>query len=575
MATFMLSALPDGLQPFYFKLGNLIVHLACGLVAWLMLRRVLAEDRRFDGNVELAASLIVALWLLHPINVSTVLYVVQRMAQLSTLFVLASVWVYLIARRDLIAGKFRAATLKLFVLFPTLLVAGMLSKENAAVAPALCLVFELAYFAGQPRPRHLIQAFFGLFVALPAIALVALAVFAPDQLVGGFEARDFTWWQRLLSQPRALMDYVSTLLFPRNPLLGLYTDDFAVSTGLFSPVSTILSLLALVVLSAGAIALRKRAPSVFAGWFFFLVAHGIESSFLALDLYYEHRNYLPAFGLLLAVLGLCRLAAEKIHTDTLSVRQLGMLVAGGFLLVFGFATMGRANVWKTHDGIVEQGVKYHPKSLRVHLEKASLAMFAGGHAESIAALEPVLTSDNPRHRMLGRISKMTIDCAMSPTVDPADLARALEDARPKLTVYESQAFARLTDLTKQRRCDGIDDALLADSIVRMLQTAASQADYVAPKARLRFFAADLYAHAGRWKDALPLAQLSWQHSNDPKVGALLANAYVNNGMYPDAKRTVAELAARVKSYDRMGQAELAKARALVEHGDSASTPAQP
>lgn len=566
MASFMLSALPDGLQPFYFKLGNLLVHLACGLMAWLMLRRILSEDRQLAGNAELAASLIVGLWLLHPINVSTVLYVVQRMAQLSTLFVLASVWLYLVARRDVIAGRFRAATVKLFVLFPALLVAGLLSKENAAVAPALCLVFELAYFAGQPRPRYLVQAFFGLFVALPAIGLVALAAFAPDQLVGGYETRDFSWWQRLLSQPRALMDYVGTLLFPRNPLLGLYTDDFQVSTGLLSPVSTVLSLLALVALSAGAIALRKRAPSVFAGWFFFLAAHGVESSFLSLDLYYEHRNYLPAFGLLLAVVGLCRLAADKIHTDTLSVRQLGLLVAGGFMLVFGFATMGRASVWKTHDGIVEQGVKYHPRSLRVHLEKASLAMFAGGHAESIAALEPVLASDNPRHRLLGRISKMTIDCAMSPVADPADLSLALQDARPRLSVYESQAFGRLTELTKQRRCDGIDNVLVADAIVRVLSAAATQPDYVAPKARLRFFAADLYAQAGRWNDALPLAQLSWRYSAEPKVGALLTRVYLENGMRPAAEQTVAELAARVKAYDRAGGAELAKAKADLAGG---------
>lgn len=559
MASFMLSALPDGLQPFYFKLGNLIVHLACGLVAWLMLGRALAEDRRFDGKTKLVASVIVALWLLHPINVSTVLYVVQRMAQFSTLFVLLAVWVYLIARRDLIAGHVKAAVLKLFVLFPLLLAGGLLSKENAAVAPALCLVLELAYFAGQPRPKQVVQWFFGIFVALPAVALMALAVIDPAPLLGGYETRDFTWEQRLLSQPRALMGYVGTLLFPRNPVLGLYTDDFPLSTGLLSPPGTLISLIALIGFSAGAIAVRRRAPSVFAGWFFFLVGHSVESSFLSLDLYYEHRNYLPALGLLLAVVGLCRLAAEKIHTDTLSLRQLGLLVATGFALVFGFATMGRAMVWKTHEGIVEQGAKHHPGSLRVHMEKASLAMFAGGHVESVAALEPVLTSDNPRHRLLGRISKMTIDCAMSPSADANDLRLALADARPRLTVYETQALGRLTELTKQRRCDGINDVLVADAIVQMLAAASTQSDDVAPKSRLRFYAADLYAHAGRWKDALPLAQLSWQHSTDPKVGALLVRIYLNNGMRSAAERTVAELARVVKPYDRFGQSELAKA----------------
>ncbi|HEY0661553.1 MAG TPA: hypothetical protein VGD21_09595 [Lysobacter sp.] len=565
MATFMLSAAMGGMEPFYFKLGNLVVHLGCGVLGWLVLRRALAEDSRFAASADLVASLIVALWLVHPLNASTVLYVVQRMAQLSALFVLASVWVYLIARRDLIAGRMRPALIKLFLLFPLLVVAGLLSKENAAVAPALCLVLELAYFAGQPRPRHVMQAFFGVFLALPVIALVALLVLEPNLLLGGYEVRDFTLQQRLLSQPRALMDYVGTVLFPRSPLLGLYTDDFQLSTGLLSPSSTWISLLTLIGLSALAVLLRKRAPSVFAGWFFFLVAHSVESGFISLDLYYEHRNYLPAFGLLLAVVGLGELVTRNVPTNVLSLRQLGLLVIGGFALVFAFATMGRAHVWQHHDTIVEQGVKHHPKSLRVHMENASLAMLRGGHTESVAALAPVIASENPRHRLLARLSKATIDCALIQTALPVDLELAVGDAQPRLTVYETQAFGRLTELTKQKRCDGLNDSLVADTIVRMLAAAASQSDAAAPKSRLRYFAADLYAHAGRWKDALPLAELSWQYSTDPKAGALLTRIYLNNDMRSAAERTVAELAQRVKSHDRIGQAELAKAQADLQN----------
>lgn len=560
MATFMLSALPDGLRPFYFKLGNLILHLACGFIAWLVLRRALAEDRRFDGNAELVASLVVALWLLHPINVSTVLYTVQRMAQLSTLFALASVWAYLVARRDLVEGRVRGAVLKLFLLFPLLLVAGLLSKENAAVAPALCLVLELAYFAGQRQHRRIALAFFGLFLAIPAIGVVTVLAIAPEQLAGGYATRDFTLEQRLLTQPRALWAYIGTLLFPRNPVLGLYTDDFPVSTGLMDPPGTVLSLIGLLAVSAGAIMLRKRAPSAFAGWFFFLAAHSVESSFLSLDLYYEHRNYLPAFGLLLTVVALAQTAARNIPTSTLSPRQLGLLVIGGFVLVFGFATMGRAMVWKTHAGIVEQGIKHHPRSLRVHMENASLAMFSGGHAESIAALQPVLESPNPRHRSLGRVSKMTIDCAMSPTADPRDLELALADAPPRLTVYETQAWGRLAELAKQNRCDGLDSVLVAEGIMRMLAAAKSQRDEVAPKSRMRFFAADLYADAGRWQEALPLAQQAWQNNRDRKSGLLLTKIYLHSGMPGRAEQTWRDVAARVRPYDRTGQLELAKAR---------------
>jgi hypothetical protein len=73
------------------------------------------------------ASLLAAIWLLHPLNASTVLYAVQRMAQLSALFVLAAVWAYLAARAQLAAGRTRRALLGLFVLVPLLVVAGLLS----------------------------------------------------------------------------------------------------------------------------------------------------------------------------------------------------------------------------------------------------------------------------------------------------------------------------------------------------------------------------------------------------------------------------------------------------------------
>src|SRR5690606_28740337 len=70
-----------------------------------------------------------------------------------------------------------------------------------------------------------------------------------------------------------------------------------------SPPSTAVSILALAIASALAVVVRKRAPGIFVGWFFFLAAHLVESSFLPLELYFEHRNYLPALGLSIAFVG--------------------------------------------------------------------------------------------------------------------------------------------------------------------------------------------------------------------------------------------------------------------------------
>ena len=82
MASFVLTALISGDSGFGFKLGNLLVHLACGVLGYAVLRQALRLDARLAQHASLLAALIAAIWLLHPLHASTVLYAVQRMAQL-------------------------------------------------------------------------------------------------------------------------------------------------------------------------------------------------------------------------------------------------------------------------------------------------------------------------------------------------------------------------------------------------------------------------------------------------------------------------------------------------------------
>src|SRR5690606_17852578 len=146
--------------PFPLKLGNLVVHLLCGLVGGWFIRRSLQLDTHLAPHANVLALVATAIWLLHPLHASTVLYAVQRMAQLATLFTLAAVAAYLVARQQLQANRPRRAAASLFVAFPLLLALGVLSKQNAAIAGVLCLVLELAYFSRPARSR-ILQGFFG------------------------------------------------------------------------------------------------------------------------------------------------------------------------------------------------------------------------------------------------------------------------------------------------------------------------------------------------------------------------------------------------------------------------------
>ena len=565
MATLMASAWAGGYDPFAFKLGNLFAHLLCGFAGWLMLRHALARDPHLRRHADVAAALIAAVWLLHPLNVSTVLYAVQRMAQVSALFTLTALWAYLAARQALAHGQMPRALVGLFVLFPLLVIAGLLGKENAAVAPALCLVFELAYFRQNraehhtPTTKRILAIFYSVFLIIPAaLAAVAFALH-PERFLGGYAIRDFTMPQRLLSEGRAVLDYVGALLLPRGPAMGVFNDDFAVSTGLLSPPSTLFALLTLVAISGFAIALRKRAPSVFAGWFFFLVAHSIESSIFPLELYFEHRNYLPAFGLLLAVFGMAEFLTRRLHAGAMPRWKLGLLAAGGYALTLGLATHARAFVWADEGRLLVQEATYHPGSLRANTSLAFYAIRHGNVTFAKTTLDKLLGNPNPRVRELAYLNRVLADCVASGNANPNDLRDAVALARPLVTLDEMYTFADLATVNDQRTCTGAGPMDLANAIVAVLTAAKNQPDTLQTKWSLRHTAARLYASAGDWKQALPQAELAWQPDADAPVGAFLVRVYIHNGMREKAERTYAQIAKRIdpdNSNDRHGLEEL-------------------
>ncbi|MEJ7808412.1 MAG: hypothetical protein WKG03_21130 [Telluria sp.] len=576
MASFALTTWLLGDTTFSFKLGNLIIHLACGVLGWLVLRRALKRELRLAPHAELIAALVAAFWLLHPLHVSTVLYAVQRMAQLSTLFALAAVWIYLVARQQLIDGKTRQAWLNLFIGFPALLVLGVLSKQNAAVAPALCLVLELAYFTARSRPGRSITLFFSVFLVLPMLGVAGLLAFAPEKLVATYAEWDFTLWERLLTQPRVLMDYIGMLLFPRGPAMGLYTDDFAVSVGLLSPPSTLLAMLGIAGISVAAIALRKRAPSVFAGWFFFLVAHAVESSFLPLEMYYEHRNYLPSLGLLWAVFGAIALIPE-FRTNVLSPRRLGLLGATGFLLIMCVATLGRVLVWQDMGTIATLGVEAHPDSLRARFDLASWAMKNGDHKTAQSAMRHLATSDDPRHRQLGRLGMVTVNCMRG--VDEGNLKllqQAAAEHLPIMTTFEAQAFLLMSTVTKEKSCAGLPRSVVVAYLKQILDAASAQPETAAPKWFGRYALSEIYARDSQWRPAQVQAEIAWKGGRDPRVGALLARIYIQNGQLGSAQGVLVELDRIVKPYDKLGQEALSDIkRSLAEKSAAAVSPLQP
>ncbi|NMH16423.1 tetratricopeptide repeat protein, partial [Tepidiphilus sp. B18-69] len=295
LASFLLNDNAWPSEAASFKYTNLMLHLLAGaLLAWaaLQLCRFYGLDERRAQWTALFGS---AAWLLHPFFVSTTLYPVQRMAQLAALFSFAALAAYLHGRR-LFAFRPRAglAWMGSALALGTLL--ATLSKENGALLPLLVLTVEFCAPPGQPR---LPLAFRALFLWLPSLAVLGYLLRQIDFTPGLWPDRPFDQPERLLTESRILWDYLGNLFLPRIEGSGLYHDHIPISRGLFDPPSTAWALAGLAALLAAAFWLRRRAPFFSLAVLFFFAGHLIESTWLGLEPYFEHRNYLPAAFLFL------------------------------------------------------------------------------------------------------------------------------------------------------------------------------------------------------------------------------------------------------------------------------------
>ncbi len=353
-------------NPFALKLVNLIIHLMTGVLVYILglsLFSYLELSRKYHVSCALLATL---LWLIQPVQISSVLYTVQRMTLLSAFFTLGGILAYLKlwGRTDIPPRT--SDYIKWTMVYVACLMLAIFSKENGVLLPIQILVIEFVLLQGITRPRPWI-IWTRIFLLLPLFAVFVYLALRFDNVMAAYQARSYGMLERLLTESRILFDYLYNITFPRPSAFGLYHDDYTVSRGLFSPPATFFSVAGILLLFVSALIARKRVPAVSFAVLWFFSSHLLESTYINLELYFEHRNYLAVYG----VCFLLTYLALKIH-EHLQKKIITCFFVAVLITAPALVTLLELHLWSRP---IEQALEWQrrsPGSMRAHEDIGNL-----------------------------------------------------------------------------------------------------------------------------------------------------------------------------------------------------------
>lgn len=505
-------------DPRGFKYTNLMLHLLVG-VSVFGLSRALASVRMSGRSANCAALLTASAWLLHPMQLATSMLVVQRMTQLSALFTFAGTWAYVaLARRGRPFASIGALGIGT--------VLATLCKETGALAPLLALVINAtilreALAAQSAGTQRLIR--FG--VGIP-VGVLAVAIVWQWPSAHAFEFRGFSLPERLLTECRVLCDYMFRILVPALNGDGIYHDDFSVSHGLLRPLSTLPALLFIAATIAFALASRRKRPLLSFSLLWFYAGHLLESSVFPLELYFEHRNYLPMAGVLFGL-------SAWIASSGFGGQRTVMTGAVVWIALAGWLTSVQASVWGNAGQLATIWALEHPQSPRAIQQEALylidsrkpelaanrlLSAYSRGVRGSDFPLQALLVACKARQRILGD--------AASPLV-----AQSLRHGE-----YNNSILEALRNLRRAIQAETCPDIVGANDWLTMTDSVLRNPVYANGSARAYIHTERSYLRMYQRNLELTMQELeaAWSDAPTPELARMISATLASAGLYDQA-----------------------------------------
>lgn len=508
---------------------NILIHILNALLLAAALYQLsLAQGVSRDQSA-LTATLAAGCWALMPLLATSSLLVVQRMTTLSATFALIGLLGYLLARRHVDAKPRQAlAWMGSSLVLATLL--ATLSKETGMLLPLYVLVIEVTLLR-EPESigrRHwrILQ---GLFLVLPVLVILAYLaanVFYAEWTVA---KRGFTGWERLLTETQLLWVYLKKALLGIPATLGIYQTPPAVARGLLEP-ATFLSLLMWVLASGAAIIYRRRWPLFSFAVAWFIGGHLLESTVLPLELYFEHRNYLPIVGPVYAVVAALMLNSPQLKRMALVLVPAYMFLSA--MLLYQFASIlgepsASSRYWANR----------YPDSVRAVTTMATYQLAEEGPLRTLATIDQFVLR-SPQHSYL-RIQELNLRCLAMPNAEHDMVVDELHRGLPtaEFTLTAGTMLSQLFDTVSAGTCNGVDTQTLLGIADRML----ANPRYAAVPGYLQFhyrLLAGIARRENRLEEAIGYVEKAIAVQGSSELNMMMVTALGDSGEYDRARNFI-------------------------------------
>ena len=382
--SFALNYYFGGTDVYGYHIVNLAIHFMASFFLFLFIHHTLNLPflkARYGPYAYSIALFSTVFWALNPIQTQAVTYIVQRMAIMAAMFYMMAMYFYL-------KGKISQRNSSKFIHYLLCFICGIMaigSKENALMLPIILLIFDLFLIQGGNRKNLIKYTFFLAIVILICLALAWVlagpSIFKPENLIFGYRNRGFTLGERLLTEPRVFLFYISLLLYPM-PNRLCFEHDIVLSTGFMSPPSTIFSILAILLLLGITVVTFRKRPFISFCTIFFFLNHLIEGSVFPVELIFEHRNYLPSM-LFFAPMTILLLKGIQFFSPKKTLQVLLIVFLILVPIGWGHGTFVRNMAWKTDETLYLDCVEKYPDLARPHNNLGSVYGKKRLHQEAI------------------------------------------------------------------------------------------------------------------------------------------------------------------------------------------------